>query len=232
MSRAVDLGQVAIVVPARNTHATLPRVIAELPAELRARTFVVDDGSQPALVADGVTLLRHDPGRGYGAAQKTGYAAAIDAGAELVLLLHGDGQYATEEVLGLAACFSDPDVAAALGSRFLEGGGRGIPSWRRWGNRLLTKTANLRFGTELTELHSGARAFRTSVLAGLPLARFSDDYVFDQQVLVALLARGQRIAEAPATPRYDDSVQSISLGGSVRYGLGCLGAIARGDPAR
>lgn len=220
--------RLAVVIPGKDVQATLPRVLASLPEALLPWTVVVDDGSEPALEAPPpVHLHRHPRNRGYGAAQKTGYAAARALGAEVVLLLHGDGQYATEEVLALAECFEDPEVMGALGSRFLVDGGRGIPSWRRWGNRLLTGLANRRFGTSLTELHSGARAFRLEALARLPLEELSDDYLFDQQVLAGLLASGARLAERAATPCYDDTVQSIGLGPSLRYGLGCLGAIAR-----
>lgn len=220
--------RLAVVIPGKDVQATLPRVLASLPAELLPWTVVVDDGSAPALTVEApVHLHRHPRNRGYGAAQKTGYAAARALGAEVVLLLHGDGQYATEEVLALAGCFEDPEIMGAIGSRFLVDGGRAIPSWRRWGNRLLTGLANRRFGTALTELHSGARAFRVSALDALPLDELSDDYLFDQQVLAALLASGARLAELPATPRYDDTVQSIGIPASLRYGLGCLGAIAR-----
>lgn len=215
-----------VVVPCHDAHDAVAGLVADLPTAVRAVTLVVDDGSSPPLSLPGVRVLRHDQNRGYGAAQKTGYRAAMDAGAERVVLLHGDAQYPIAETLGLAHALDRAD--AALGSRFLEHGGRNIPAWRRWGNRLLTGTANLRFGVRISELHSGARAFRTDALRRLPLDTFSDDYVFDQQVLVGLLARGAPIAERALVATYDDTVQSIGFRRSVRYGLGCLRVIARG----
>jgi glycosyltransferase involved in cell wall biosynthesis len=213
--------RVAVVIPARNCQATLDRVVGELPPGVAA--YVVDDGSVPALRST-VTILRHDVNRGYGAAQKTGYRRAVEDGAEKVILLHGDGQYDVRDTLALAEALDDAD--AAIGSRFLSDPSV-IPFWRRWGNRLLTGAANLRFGSRHTELHSGSRAFRASLIRALPLEDFSDDYVFDQEFLCALLSRGIRVAERPVKTHYDGTVQSISFGRAVVYGLGCLRVILR-----
>lgn len=215
-----------VVVPCYDAHAAVAGLIAALSPEVRAVTLVVDDGSSPPLKLDGVSVLRHPTNRGYGAAQKTGYAAAMDAGAKRIVLLHGDAQYPVAATLGLATALDASD--GAIGSRFLEHRGRGIPWWRRWGNRFLTEAANLRFGVRVSELHSGARAFRSDALQRLPLDTFSDDYLFDQQVLIGLLAEGRAIAERPVVAAYDETVQSIGFRQSVRYGLGCLAVIARG----
>lgn len=217
--------RIAIVVPCYGPQGPVDRILAEVPDALRPGLIIVDDASPAPIRAPGVRLLRHDRNRGYGGAQKTGYAAALEAGADRIVLLHGDGQYPTLPTLALAQGLDQ--AGAVLGSRFLLDGGRAVPGWRRLGNRLLTGVANRRFGTHLSELHTGARAFRAQVLADLPLHTYSDDYVFDQQVLVALLARGVPISERPVIARYDDTVQSISFPGALRYGLGCLWTIAR-----
>lgn len=214
---------VAVIIPALNCQDTLDRVLAEIPTHLAV--YVVDDGSAPPLRAPRV--LRHPHNRGYGGAQKTGYAAAIADGADRLVLVHGDGQYDVAETLALAAALDDAD--AALGSRFLADPSV-IPAWRRLGNRGLTALANLRFGTRHTELHSGARAIRAEALLAVDYLTLSDDYLFDQQVLVRLLAQGRTIAERAVHASYDPSVQSISVRRSIRYGLGCVGVIvgARG----
>lgn len=216
--------KVAVVVPCYGPQGPVDRLLAELPPALLPGVVVVDDGSPTPISAPGLRLIRHPRNRGYGAAQKSGYAAASELGAERVVLLHGDAQYPTLPTLALAEALDHAEVA--LGSRLLVDEGRAIPSWRRWGNRGLTSLANRRFGTRLSELHTGARAFRLEALASLPLSRFSDDYLFDQQVLVGLLARGARFVERPVRARYDPDVQSISLRRSVVYGLGCLRVIA------
>jgi glycosyltransferase involved in cell wall biosynthesis len=218
--------RVALVIPAYNNPTGLERVLDSLPGAGLHRVYVVDDGSREPLRAPApARLLRHPRNRGYGAAQKTGYAAALANGADRVVLLHGDAQYPTGPTLALAEALDEADCA--LGSRFLDDGGAAIPGWRRAGNRALTAAANLRFGRAHTELHTGARAFRAEALARLPLEDYSDDFVFDQQVLVGLFARGMRVVERPVRARYDPDVQSISPRRAVRYGLGCLWAMAR-----
>ena len=209
-----------VVIPALDCQASLDGVLAEIPAPFH--TLVVDDGSAVPLRAPHV--VRHHLNRGYGAAQKSGYVAALAAGATRVILLHGDGQYDTAETLALADALTDAD--AALGSRFLADPSV-IPTWRRLGNTLLTGLANLRFGAAHTELHTGARAFRADVLTRMPLASFSDDYLFDQQLLCWLLRARLAIAERPVHVRYDPTVQSIPLGRSIVYAAGCIREILK-----
>lgn len=211
---------VVVVIPALNCQSTLDSVIRKLPPGVVS--IVVDDGSTTPLVAP--LVVRHPVNRGYGAAQKTGYAAALDLGATRVVLLHGDDQYDTYDTLALADALDS--AQAALGSRFLVDP-HVIPGWRRLGNRALTALANARFGTAHTELHTGARAFTAGLLRSLPLQDYSDDYLFDQQMLCAILRRGLPIAERPVHVRYDDTVQSISPSRSLRYGLGCVAEIVR-----
>jgi glycosyltransferase involved in cell wall biosynthesis len=220
--------KLAIVIPAYNAHQTLDRVLSEIPEALRDGVIVVDDGSSPPLEAPGFAVLRHDKNQGYGAAQKTGYRAALDAGADRVVLLHGDGQYATADVLGLSVPLAACD--AAIGSRFLSMGADQIPTWRRWGNRTLTFLANFRYGTDVSELHSGARAYRAETLRSIDFERFSDDYIFDHQMLATLLQRGATIGERKVRCAYDGTVQSIALGPSIRYALGVMRTIIRPPP--
>jgi len=221
--------RIAIVIPVFNSQDTLNRVLTEIPDALKDGVIVVDDGSTPPIVTDGVRLIRHEVNRGYGGSQKSGYDAALEMGADRVVLLHGDGQYATEDVLGLtlplAAC------EAAIGSRFLNMGAGQIPLWRRWGNRVLTTLANVRYGAQVSELHSGARAFRAETLRSLDYHRFSDNYVFDHQMLAALLSRGATIGERKVRCAYDDEVQSIQVIPAIRYALGVLRTIARPPPS-
>lgn len=215
----------AAVVVGYNVAQTLPAVLRKLPDSLL--TIVVDDGSTDGglqQVPDNVVVLRHSVNRGYGAAQKTGYSEALSRGAKRVVLVHGDDQYSVEDCLGLLDALDEADLA--LGSRFLmPDEGAIIPWWRRWANRGLTGLANHRLGIELTDMHTGARAYRASALRALDFMKFSDDYVFDQQLLVHSARQGLAFAERPQRTRYDEDVQSISLSNSIRYGLGCVRTI-------
>jgi glycosyltransferase involved in cell wall biosynthesis len=218
----------AIVIPSYNTQSSLDRVLSEIPEHLMEGVIVVDDGSTTPITAEGVRVIRHPENRGYGAAQKTGYDAAIEMGATRVVLLHGDGQYATEDVIGLNDALAACD--AAIGSRFLNMGASHMPVWRRWGNRILTFMANVRYGSEVSELHSGARGFRTETLKGLDYHRFSDDYIFDHQVWATLLDQGASIGERKVRCAYDDTVQSIAIGPSIKYAVGVMRTILRPPP--
>lgn len=217
---------VAVVLPTLDTPEALARVLSELPNTVVA--YVIDDGSNLPCVATSsaarVIVIRHPHNRGYGAAQKTGYAAALSAGADRVVLLHGDGQYNTADTLALVDALDH--APGALGSRFLADPSV-IPLWRRLGNRLLTGMANLRFGTAHTELHSGARAFTAAALRRLPLDSFSDDFLFDQQMLCAMFRAKMAVAERPVRAHYDATTRSISPWRSVVYALGCMREILR-----
>jgi glycosyltransferase involved in cell wall biosynthesis len=211
----------AIVIPAFNHQEALDAVVERIPDF--HQVFVVDDGSRPALRVARGHLLRHDVNRGYGAVQKTGYRAALDAGAERILLLHGDAQYAVADVLALARDLETAD--AVLGTRFASNPPNRVPPWRALGIRVLAKAANLRFKARFQDLHNGARAFRASVLEGLPFETWSDGFLFDQQMVIALLAAGARVVERPVAMTYED-VSSISPAEALRYGLGCLALLA------
>jgi len=211
----------AVIVPCLGLQPAVDAVLAAIPPDLAV--FVVDDGSPAPIAAQRGRLLRHPRNRGYGAAQKTGYAAALAAGAERLVLLHGDAQYDVAATLALAEALDEAD--AAIGTRFARD--QRVPAWRRWGIRGLTAAANLRFGARFQDLHNGARAYRASALARLDLAALADDYRFDHQVLSALVAGGARLVQRPVPMRYGAGVRSISPPEALRYGLGCLADLAR-----
>lgn len=208
----------AVVIPARDCADALQRVLAALPPD--AHVFVVDDGSRPALHVPRGRLLRHPRNRGYGAAQKTGFSAAIDAGFHRLVLLHGDDQYDPGDTLALAHALDGAD--AVIGSRFLDPTPRGLPPWRRYGIQALTALANRRYRTGFTDLHNGARAYWAGLLRRIPYQAFSDDYHFDHQLLSALLARRHLLVERPVAMHYGPDVGSISFPRAVRYGMSCV----------
>ena len=217
-----------VVVVGRDVAGTIHQVIDALPSGIPV-VFVDDgslDGSSEGL-PEHVFVVRHEHSRGYGGAQKSGYNWAVERGFEQVALLHGDDQYNADDVLGLLDALDVADIA--LGSRFLAyEGGYVIPWWRRWANRGLTGFANRILGTEMTDGHTGARAYRASLLRRLSFESFSDNYLFDQQLIAASARLGMTFGERPVRTRYDDDVQSISWTKSVQYGLGCVLELVRG----
>jgi glycosyltransferase involved in cell wall biosynthesis len=210
-----------------NVVRTIAKVVEQLPSDLNI--IFVDDGSMDDSaqgLSERVHVIRHAHNLGYGAAQKSGYRCALDRGAERIVLVHGDDQYNVEDCLSLLPALDNADVA--LGSRFLmPDKGQIIPWWRRWSNRGLTGLANRRLHLQLTDMHTGARAFRAESLGRMDFESFSDDYVFDQQLLVRAAKMDLRFTERAQRTHYGGTAQSIALGPSVRYGLGCVRTIFR-----
>jgi glycosyltransferase involved in cell wall biosynthesis len=219
-------GDTAVIV-GLNVAQTVSTVVAQLPSDMAV--VFVDDGSTDGggeALDERVHVIRHERNLGYGAAQKSGYQYALSAGAKRIVLVHGDDQYNVDDCLSLLSALKEADVA--LGSRFLmPDKGLIIPWWRRWSNRGLTGLANRRLALSLTDMHTGARAYRAESLRSLDFQSFSDDYLFDQQILVSAAKQNFRIAERPQRTRYGGSAQSIALGPSIRYGLGCVRTILK-----
>ena len=207
----------AIIIPHYNTPEQLGTLLQNIPEEQHRDVLIIDDHSvRPPTNVVGC-LYRHTSHRGYGAAQKTGYRWAIDRGYDQMLLVHGDNQYSFPHIWNAAPHVTD----LALGSRLL-GKASQMPKWRRMGNYLLTNTANVLFDKNHSDLHSGARIFSANLLNAIPFERFSDGFLFDQQILSYCFKRGIPIQEFPIPADYSDGVSSISLMPSIRYGIGCL----------
>jgi len=225
--------RVCVVLPAYNAAATLERTVAEIPAEVD-RLVLVDDASRDQTVELarrlGLETIVHPKNRGYGGNQKSCYRAALAGPEEIVVLLHPDYQYTPRLVVAMASMIASGHYDVVLGSRILGGDARagGMPLWRWVANRGLTLVENLALGAKLSEFHTGFRAFRREVLESLPLEENSDDFVFDNQILVQALAAGYRIGELSCPTRYFAEASSIGFGRSVRYGFGVLACSAAG----
>ncbi len=222
--------KVVVVMPAYNAEKTLRKTHAEiLDQGVVDRVIVVDDQSGDDTVAiartlDGVRLHVHPANRGYGANQKTCYALALEEGADIVIMLHPDYQYTPKLIVAMASIIAHGLYPCVLGSRILGGYAlrQGMPVWRYVANRLLTFTANLVLGAKLSEYHTGYRAFSREILEQLPLEADSDDFLFDNQMLLQVLWFGHTIGEITCPTRYSGESSSINFLRSVKYGLGCL----------
>ncbi|MGA9278246.1 glycosyltransferase, partial [Ilumatobacter sp.] len=243
--------KVGVLVVAYNAESTLHWVLDRIPAELRkalVEVLVMDDHSTDATfdvahryVDDDLplTIIRHDANLGYGGNQKAGYRYAIDNGWDVVVLLHGDGQYAPEKMPDLIAPIVEGDADAVFGSRMLDRGGArrgGMPMYKFVGNRILTTAQNAITGAGLSEWHSGYRAYRTSALDELDFVGNSDDFDFDTEIILQLLGAEKRIAEVPIPTYYGDEISRVNgiayakdiMIDTVRHRLGSVG-FGRGE---
>ncbi|HLS05019.1 MAG TPA: glycosyltransferase family 2 protein [Wenzhouxiangella sp.] len=216
--------------PAYNAARTLERTLAEIPRTVVDEIVLVDDASQDntAELAGSLGVehvIRHDENRGYGGNQKTCYAKALELGADIVIMLHPDYQYSPRLIPAMAGLVASGIYPAVLGSRILGGGAMagGMPAYKYVANRLLTAFQNICTGAKLSEYHTGYRAFSAELLKSLDFESFSDDFIFDNQMLDAILARGHVIGEITCPTLYFEDASSINFRRSVRYGLGVLG---------
>jgi SAM-dependent methyltransferase len=224
---------VTLVLPAYHAEVTIPRVAEEIPVDAADRALLVDDcsGDETVRVAleQGFDVVRHPVNRGYGAGQKTGYVRALLDGADVIVMVHADDQYDPALVPEMVAPILAGEADMVIGSRMLRDRAiaGGMPRWKWVGNRLLTGIENRVFGVQLSEYHTGYRAFSASLLRSIPFLRNSDDFVFDQEIFAQVLARGARIVEVPIPTRYFHEASSVDLPTSVRYGVQTLGVLGR-----
>ena len=225
--------------PAYRAEQTLAKTVADIPREIADLLILVDDASPDntaALARElGIDVYVHSENRGYGGNQKTCYTEAVRNGADVVVLLHPDYQYEPKAVPLLIAPILAGDADMTFGSRFAGLGdplGGGMPLYRFVGNRVTTVLENLMLGSRFTETHSGLRAYTRRCLLSLPYLRYSDDFVFDSQLLVDAVTSGQRVVEVPIPTRYTKESSSIAIGRSLRYIGGSLGYCARSTVAR
>jgi glycosyltransferase involved in cell wall biosynthesis len=214
---------IGILVVAYNAERTLEATLDRIPRDFRPRIaeiIVADDASGDDTAAAGVrwrtsnpdlatTVVRHLENRGYGGNQKAGYRLAIDRGLDIVVLLHGDGQYAPEVLPALVAPIVEGRADAVFGSRLLEPGAArrgGMPLYKLVGNKVLTRIENGLLGTDLSEWHSGDRAYRVSALAAVDFESNSDGFDFDTEIILQLRAASKRIAEVPIPTYYGDEI--------------------------
>ncbi len=220
--------RIGVVLPAYNAEATLSRTAAELDRGLIDEIVLVDDASTDRTVALarnlGLDPIRHESNLGYGGNQKTCYRRALELGVDIIVMVHPDYQYSPRLVPAMASMIAYGEYDLVLGSRILAQNpvARGMPRYKYVANRFLTLVENLMLGQKLSEYHTGLRAFSSTLLAGMPYERNSDDFVFDSQIIAQAIAAGARIGELSCPTRYEADSSSINLRRSIRYGVGVL----------
>jgi len=231
--------RIGILVVAYNAVSTLSKTLDRIPQDFRgkiAEIFVCDDASQDDTYLVGlgyqqvtkdlpITVVRHEVNLGYGGNQKAGYQLAAEHDLDIIVLLHADGQYAPELLPEIVAPLERGECDAVFGSRMMSKGEArkgGMPAYKYLGNRILTTLENRVLGTQLTEFHSGYRAYRVAALADLDLSESSDGFNFDTQIIIQLVDKGKRIVEIPIPTYYGDEICYVN---GMRYAADVVGDV-------
>jgi glycosyltransferase involved in cell wall biosynthesis len=225
-------GKVIVVMPALNAVATLRKTVGDIPEGVVDEIILVDDCSTDG-TADlarelGLTTIELDHRSGYGGNQKRCYDEALKAGAEIIVMVHPDYQYDSRLLPHMIGFIETGVCDVVFGSRIRtrkEALDSGMPLFKYVANRFLTLIENLAFGINLTECHTGYRAYRREVLTTIPYKINSDNFVFDSEMIAQIVAFDIRIGDVPVPCRYFDEASQIRLGPSIRYGLSTLAVV-------
>ncbi len=225
--------KIVVVLPAYNAEKTLETTYEEIPLDIVDEVLLVDDKSsdRTSEVAKrlGILTFVHEQNLGYGGNQKTCYTEALKLGADIVVMLHPDYQYTPKLITAMSSMIAEGLFDVVLGSRILGIGALagGMPLYKYFSNRMLTAIENTLVSHKLSEYHTGYRAFSRKVLEAIPLLENSDDFVFDNQMLVQIIYFGFSIAEVSCPTKYFEDASSINFSRSVVYGLGVLETAVR-----
>ena len=225
--------KVIVVMPAYNAAKPLKITYDAIPHQTVDQVILVDDGSTDKTLEIArelnLTAFMHTRNFGYGANQKTCYTEALKEGADIVVMLHPDYQYDPTLLPDIIAPIKAGEADIVLGSRFLAGNtmGQGMPWWKFLGNKFLTQLENWTLGLQLSEYHTGYRAFSRRALEEIPFTLNSDKFVFDQEMMVQAVHLGFRIKEVPVPTKYFPEASSASFVDSVIYGLSILALLGR-----
>jgi len=220
--------RITVVMPAYNAEKTLRKTHSEIPHNIVDNIILTDDASQDrtAEIARQLNIKTfvHLKNTGYGGNQKTCYQEALRAGSDIVIMLHPDYQYTPKLITSMASMIAygvfDAVIASRiLGNKALEGG---MPIYKYISNRLLTALENFIIQQKLSEYHTGYRAFSSEVLKNIPLIENSDDFVFDNEMLLQTMFFGFNVGEVSCPAKYFKEASSISFRRSVIYGIGVL----------
>jgi glycosyltransferase involved in cell wall biosynthesis len=223
--------KIVAIMPAYNAGRTLEQTVREIPEGSVQECIVVDDVSADATVEIarrlGLRVFLHGENQGYGGNQKTCYVEALKTGADIVVMLHPDYQYDPKKIPDIVRPIVEDRADLVLGSRMAYAVAGGMPFYKRLSNRFLTWCENKVFGLQLSEYHTGFRAFRRSLLATTPFILNSNDFIFDQEIMAQAVWFGARIEEISVPHRYFPEASTIGFGRSVRYGFGVLGLLVK-----
>jgi glycosyltransferase involved in cell wall biosynthesis len=221
--------KVVIVMPAYRASLTVERTYKEIPFDIVDEVILVDDYSpdNTTEVAQSIGIqhvIRHDKNKGYGGNQKTCYTRALEIGADIVVMVHPDYQYTPKLIRAMVSIIGEDLYPVVFGSRILGKGALkgGMPLYKYIANRFLTLTQNILMSQKLSEYHTGYRAFSKEVLQSVAFQKCDDDFIFDNEMIAQIFAKGFEIAEVTCPTKYFEEASSINFVRSSKYGLGVL----------
>ena len=221
--------KIVVVLPAFNAEKTLEQTYKEIPLDVVDDVVLVDDKSNDKTVQKAtelgiIKIFLHEENKGYGANKKTCYNEALKLDADIVVMLHPDYQYTPKLIPAMATLIADNVFSVVLGSRILGKGALegGMPLYKYIFNRILTFIQNLLIGANLSEYHTGFRAYSKEVLMKINYKANSNNFVFDNQVLTQILYAGFDITEINCPTKYTNDSSSINFKNSIVYGFGVL----------
>lgn len=226
--KMINAKKLVVIMPAYNAEKTLEKTYNEIPKDIVDEIILTDDLSSDKTVEVanklGLKVFEHKKNRGYGGNQKTCYSEALKSGADIIIMLHPDYQYTPKLIPAMAYMIASEEYDVVIGSRILGNMALagGMPLYKYINNRLLTFVENILINQKVSEYHTGYRAFKREVLEKLPLLENSDDFVFDNQMLVQAFYFGYNIGEMSCTARYFKDASSINFFRSSVYGIGVL----------
>ncbi len=214
--------------PAYNAARTLEQTFHDLPHDIVDTVILTDDASHDNTIdvarCLGLNVFVHESNNGYGANQKTCYQEALKKGADIIIMVHPDYQYTPKLVCALTSMIAYDVYDAAIASRIIGNDAirGGMPFYKYVSNRFLTFIQNILIGHKLSEYHTGFRAFSKEILNSVPLKENSNDFIFDNQILVQTHYYGFRIGEISCPTKYFPEASSINFVRSIKYGMGVL----------
>ena len=220
--------KIVVIMPAYNAEKTLKQTYSEICFSMVDEVILTDDNSRDNTkeVAKNlnITTIVHDKNKGYGANQKSCYKAALERGADIVIMLHPDYQYTPKLVPAIASMMAYGQYDAVIASRMLSNSALrgGMPLYKFIANKFLTAFENIMLGEKLSEYHTGFRGFTKEVLETLPLADCDDDFIFDNEMLALIFYHKFKVGEVSCPTKYFPEASSINLARSIKYGFGVL----------